>query len=1245
MSLLRICALLTLLAATSGCGAGLITGAVASNGNTNSAPAARPPVLTVPEPRLPLQPATAASASARTVVIANASLPANANLLVQVRAQGIAADQASPVVLFGQSGSTVIGFQLRTQPFAAAFGTGQDVPATLAVVVDGREIAAPVPVLLLRQPQAQLLDPSSRLLLSPLGGTRAQLRVRGLRSQDNLQMTVTTADPTGQSPSVTRVCTGLETTVIDADTMSVAADVPGNTFAGSASFVVEDLIAGRSTTVADAFYRPEIDVALPGQGPATGGTLVTLIGRALAPLDFTTEPPLPDLDRILLQFRKGGRAVDLAASELRRSESSVDRLVFTMPPSPDGRPGPLDIVLSVQPESPASPPVTVQTNLFLFASREPVFGPRGAVLDLPPVAVAPIELENAPLTGAAPDFGVLYAQGGVGYLQLLAAQENGMFIRFGPPQRLGNPDVVGERGPGDLATGDLDGDQVPDFLAVNAGGAQAVHQIVLGQSAPLAPLGAQRRILTPGGVARTRLADFDRDGRLDVLLVPSSGAGGALPRVLLARSVVGAPQFVDAGTIAVRDFAYEAIEVADIDGDQRLDVALLGGGVQPRLDIAYGFGNGSFAVATQIDLTIPNYSPDASSVAVGVHCIRGGGSRSMAVILSGLPPAQGQAPPHPTTPPVVAVLEQQAPRSFALPQPAVPANSDPGSVLIVPLEPIGTSLGADLDHDNSEELVIGVRETSTVPIGLLRFVPAAAGRRAHFQPVPNGIQQGSEPIRRVTALHYGVASPANPTAGRAAVRAVFVVHESETDGVPERRISTLLVFDSGAPPPNNGLTLLSADGGGPLSAPLLGVAAGNFRPISVGAADGNVAARDLALATSGSAVLARGVIVLGNDGFGGFGPSLTMSDPQMVPATLVRLPAAKGQIEAMAYLDNQGQVGIWRPDDTLPSPQAPTWRIAGDLRQLSSDPRLQNAAVDPSSVLRAADVDGDGALDLVVLLRLQVSAPRTEGDALLVILRGAATASAGSSPFLPATVATPVHGNAAGLALGNFVLEPLTAQRTRMELALAVPTGTQPSSLDGDHVRFYRLDVSSSGSQWLRSFDPQGQQVLVAGNQPTQLAAADFDRNGTDDLLVASAGDSLVRLFLNSGAAVGSSAEVAIEAFHQSFTSPVPTGPGMPLSLRLGDINSDGNVDVLLTTEARANNGTASTAAAFYLSSGTGELSGPNFISRTRLGDRDGRLAIDLADCNGDGVPDIAGSWNTFGIGDRNVRVLFGGSK
>ncbi|MEI6128754.1 MAG: VCBS repeat-containing protein, partial [Planctomycetota bacterium] len=94
-----------------------------------------------------------------------------------------------------------------------------------------------------------------------------------------------------------------------------------------------------------------------------------------------------------------------------------------------------------------------------------------------------------------------------------------------------------------------------------------------------------------------------------------------------------------------------------------------------------------------------------------------------------------------------------------------------------------------------------------------------------------------------------------------------------------------------------------------------------------------------------------------------------------------------------------------------------------------------------------------------------------------------------------------------------------------------------------------------------------------------------------------------------------------------------------------GDINSDGNVDALLTTQARSASNVLSASVAFYVSSGTGSLDGPNFVSRTRLGDRSAAISVALGDCNGDAVPDISAGWATFGVGDRNVRVLFGGSR
>src|SRR5205814_1245125 len=96
----------------------------------------------------------------------------------------------------------------------------------------------------------------------------------------------------------------------------------------------------------------------------------------------------------------------LAPQDLRPQDSDLDRLVFTMPASSDGRPGAVDIVLRVRLGA-VTAEVTA-ANRFTFANPQPVFGPRGAVLDGAPVASAPIRLESAPSGTDAPDFALLY---------------------------------------------------------------------------------------------------------------------------------------------------------------------------------------------------------------------------------------------------------------------------------------------------------------------------------------------------------------------------------------------------------------------------------------------------------------------------------------------------------------------------------------------------------------------------------------------------------------------------------------------------------------------------------------------------------------------------------------------------------------------------------------------------------------------------------------------------------------------
>ena len=72
-----------------------------------------------------------------------------------------------------------------------------------------------------------------------------------------------------------------------------------------------------------------------------------------------------------------------------------------------------------------------------------------------------------------------------------------------------------------------------------------------------------------------------------------------------------------------------------------------------------------------------------------------------------------------------------------------------------------------------------------------------------------GAEIGAEGPRNFRSLHFGRAFPPQGSAGDK--KAVFAVHESLVDDVPERRLSTLLVIGSG---PN--LSLLSPDAGAQL---------------------------------------------------------------------------------------------------------------------------------------------------------------------------------------------------------------------------------------------------------------------------------------------------------------------------------------------------------------------------------------------------------------------------------------------
>ncbi|MEQ1631968.1 MAG: hypothetical protein ABL997_06315, partial [Planctomycetota bacterium] len=297
---LLLLVLLSLPWSLAACGAGLVSGAVASSGGNGNSGA--PPTLSLPTQAFPLSPSP--QALARTVVIANAAISTGAVLQILLRVPGpnlpdgrpsylATASQTAPVVLSGQGASTVVGFDLATAEIVAVTTASADVAAQIAVLADGREVAPALPVTLLAQPTVRLLD-GAPVFVSPLGGQLTRLACRDLRTLDEggLAVSVTTTDATGLQPSVTRPCLRPTFAVHDPDRdppllageQLVTAEVPGNTFAGAAMFFIDDAIAGRSPSVEGAYYQPDVEVALPAQGSTRGGTKLTLIGRALLPL-------------------------------------------------------------------------------------------------------------------------------------------------------------------------------------------------------------------------------------------------------------------------------------------------------------------------------------------------------------------------------------------------------------------------------------------------------------------------------------------------------------------------------------------------------------------------------------------------------------------------------------------------------------------------------------------------------------------------------------------------------------------------------------------------------------------------------------------------------------------------------------------------------------------------------------------------------------------------------------------------
>lgn len=280
------------------------------------------------------------------------------------------------------------------------------------------------------------------------------------------------------------------------------------------------------------------------------------------------------------------------------------------------------------------------------------------------------------------------------------------------------------------------------------------------------------------------------------------------------------------------------------------------------------------------------------------------------------------------------------------------------------------------------------------------------------------------------------------------------------------------------------------------------------------------------------------------------------------------LPGA--QVEAAASPSNTA------PSRPAPHPANPSGAIFQDPVNYISE----NAH--PNSVA-LGDFNGDGRLDLV---------------------------SANSST------------NTVGVRLGN-------ADGTFQAEKTYLVSGTPYSVIVADFNLDGKLDVAVS--DFGAEGGQQGVEILLgngdgtfkpatryyAGDQPTQLAVADFNKDGKPDIAVTNRTQETVTVLLGNG--------------DGSFQSPKKYPVGRtPIFVAVGDFNLDGKTDMVV-----ANNGDNSLSV--LLGNGDGTFQDARPIKEVDTGVY-GPYSVVVADLNGDNKPDLA----VANFSEGTVRVLLG---